>query len=200
MYDWIELIVIIWTCLLFAGTNKAYTHEANAYPALSKFQGKEIPKYYGSYTLNFPTHSHRQGVVRMILIEHIEGDTMVDFQPEDIPQSMRKEIMKSIVDIESQIYEKDLLLSDLEPRNVVLTPSTAETNHPRTVLIDFGDVLFNRTRDGPLALKIENFLGQYISPLLRWKEHWQKLCPFEEWFAHTAASITEEMRERWSDD
>ncbi|PYH81840.1 hypothetical protein BO82DRAFT_283372 [Aspergillus uvarum CBS 121591] len=61
------------------------------------------------------------------------------------------------------------------------------------------------------ALTLNYFLGEYISPLLRWKNPRRKASPFEDWvdwewvpwltaeFAHTVTSITPEMRERWAD-
>jgi len=214
-----------------------YTHEANTYTALGELQGKYIPKYYGSYTLEMAVdrdedscsdldsgsdpdsadEQPRTRTVRMILIEYIHGITMSHYQPQDFPQSARQAILKSIVDIESQIYEKDLLLLDIHPRNVIIMYNPADSSssigqQPRAVLVDFADVLFNRRRDDPLALLLNYFLGEYISPLLRWKKAHYPIYRFEGWvdwdwdwwleaeFPHTAATITPEMRERWSDD
>ncbi|GKZ38370.1 hypothetical protein AbraIFM66950_010527 [Aspergillus brasiliensis] len=194
----------------FRCMDQYYTHEANAYKALGEFQGRGIPRYYGSYSLDLPVDSIRTRTVRMILIEHIHGSTMADAEPESFSQSARQHIMKTIVDLESRIYEKDIWLIDLEPRNVIV--SSAANSQPRVVLIDFGHALFNRRRDDPLAMQLNNFLGQDISPLLRWNDARAKKFGFSDWidwdwngwleteFAHTAVSITPAMRERWSDD
>ncbi|GIK01886.1 hypothetical protein Aspvir_005927 [Aspergillus viridinutans] len=194
----------------FLCMDRSYTHEANAYIALNEFQGQGIPRYYGSYSLSLSVDSVHTRTVRMILVEHIQGITMADAEPRKYPQAARQSILKSIVDLESRIYEKDIWLIDLEPRNVII--SSPESDQLRVVFVDFGDALFNRRRDDPIALESNNFLGQYISPLLRWKESKAKEYAFLEWidwdwdpwlnaeFAHTAASITPEMRERWSDD
>ncbi|OJJ96382.1 hypothetical protein ASPACDRAFT_54720 [Aspergillus aculeatus ATCC 16872] len=178
----------------FRCMDKYYTHEANAYPALREFQGREIPMHHGSYTLNHPVDGDRTRAVRMILIEHIPG---------------------AIVDLENRIYEQNILLIDLEPRNSILrSPSASDDNDdqgPRVVFVDLAHALFNRRRDDPAALTLNYFLGEYISPLLRWNEARYKASPFEDWmdcdwnpwltveFTHTVPSITPEMREQWAD-
>ncbi|OJJ70272.1 hypothetical protein ASPBRDRAFT_56092 [Aspergillus brasiliensis CBS 101740] len=194
----------------FLCMDQYYTYEANVYKALGEFQGRGIPRYYGSYSLDLPVDSKRNRTVRMILIEHIQGITMADAEPKWFSQSTRQHILKAIVDLESRIYEKDIWLIDLEPRNVIV--SSAADSQPRIVLIDFGHALFNRRRDDPLAMQLNYFLGQYISPLLRWNDAKGKTFAFSDWidwdwdcwleteFAHTAVSITPAMRERWSDD
>ncbi|KAL4782112.1 hypothetical protein BJX76DRAFT_369405 [Aspergillus varians] len=178
----------------FLCMDKYYTHEANAYTALSELQGQWIPKYYGSYSVSLPVDPEHTvtRTVRMILIEHVQGSTMADTQPEEFSQSVRQGIMKSIVDLESRIYEKNLLLIDLEPRNVIVDFLATDL-----VLYD------------PIFLKMNFFVGEYISPLLRWKKGDSKAWSFSDWvdwdwdswleaeFSYTAASITPEMRERW---
>ncbi|KAI3054670.1 hypothetical protein CBS147353_11412 [Aspergillus niger] len=197
----------------FLCMDKYYTHEANAYKALDEFQGCGIPKYYGSYSLDLPVDPTRKRTVRMILIEHIRGITMADAKPEWFSQYARQHIMKTLVDLESRIFEKDIWLVDLEPRNIIIRSAVdRQDSQPHIELIDLGHALFNRRRDDPLALKLNNFLGEYISPLLRWNDAKAKTYAFSDWidwdwdpwlkteFAHTVASITPEMRERWSDE
>lgn len=194
----------------FRCMDQYYTHESNAYVALGEFQGQSIPKYYGSYTLSLSVDSKCTRTVRMILIEYIEGITMADVKPKSFDKACRQSILKSIVNLESRIYHRDLWLIDLEPRNIILTPSDSD-RPTRVVFIDFGHALFNRRRDDRYSLRLNNFLGEYVSPILRWKRGRRKRDPFEEWvdwdwdewleaeFAHTIAGITPEMRERWSD-
>ncbi|KAJ5105710.1 hypothetical protein NUU61_003057 [Penicillium alfredii] len=191
----------------FSCVDKYYTHEANAYLSLHEFQGQWIPRYYGSYTLSLPVDSVQTRTVRMILVEYIQGMTMSHAQPKDFSQSARQSILKSIVDLESRIYHADIWLIDVEPRNVILRDPDSDL--PRVVFVDLAHALFNRRRDDPLALQLEYFMGQYISPLLRWTESRSSTEAFYEWidwdwdpwleveFAHTAASITPEMREEW---
>lgn len=92
----------------FLCVDKYYIHEANAYIALSELQGQGIPRYYGSYSFILSVDLLQSRTVRMILVEHIEGITIADSRPSDFPQSVRQSILKSIVDLESQIYEKDI--------------------------------------------------------------------------------------------
>ncbi|KAJ0424718.1 hypothetical protein BJY00DRAFT_309135 [Aspergillus carlsbadensis] len=130
----------------FLCVDQDYTHESNAYMALAEFQGGFIPMYYGSHSVKLSveldsgadvkdktesksvrtraqtrarTRARTSRNVRMILIEYIPGIAMVDANPREYQQSVRQEIMKSIVNIESKVYEKDILLTDLEPRNVI---------------------------------------------------------------------------------
>jgi hypothetical protein len=194
----------------FLCVDKYYTHEANAYMALSELQGEGIPRYYGSYSLSLSVNSVHTRTVRMILVDHIECITMADAKPVNFAKSVRKSILKSIVDLESRIFEKDIWLTDLEPRNVMI--GSPDSDRPGVVFIDFAHALFNRRRDDPPLLQLDHFLGEYVSPVLRWKEIRGKGDSFTEWidwdwdpwleaeFAHTVPRIKSGMRERWPDD
>jgi hypothetical protein len=147
----------------------------------------------------------------MVLVEHIEGITMADTRPSDFPQPVRQSILKLIMDLESRINEKDIWLIDLEPRNIIIT-SVPDSNRLGIEFIDFAHALFNRRRDDPAALELNYFLGEYISPILRWKEVRGNGDSFSDWvdwdwdpwleveFAHTVSSIKPGMRERWADE
>ncbi|KAF9883089.1 hypothetical protein FE257_004097 [Aspergillus nanangensis] len=175
----------------FLCMDKYYTHEANAYMNLCELQGQYIPKYYGSYSLNLSVNSVHTRTVRMILVEHIE-------------------VLRSIVDLESRVFEKDIWLTDLDPRNVIIT--SPGSDRPGVVFIDFAHALFNRRRDDPPASQLNYYLGEYVSPILRWKEIRGKVESFAGWmdwdwdpwlhteFVHTVTSIKPGMRERWPDE
>lgn len=194
----------------FLCVDKYYTHEANTYMTLSEFQGQGIPRYYGSYSLSLSVNSVHTRTVRMILVDYIEGITMADAKPRNFSKSVRQSILKSIVDLESRIFEKDIWLTDLEPRNVII--SSPDSDRPGVVFIDFAHALFNRRRDDPPLLQLNYFLGEYISPVLRWKKIRGKVDSFLGWidwdwdpwldaeFAHTVSSIKPGMRERWPDE
>ena len=194
----------------FLCVDKYYTHEANAYMALHEFQGQGIPRYYGSYSLSLSVNSVHTRTVRMILVDHIDGITMADAKPRNFAQSVRQSILKSIVDLESRIFEKDIWLTDLEPRNVIIT--SPDSDRPGVVFIDFAHALFNRRRDDLPLLQLNDFLGEYVSPVLRWKEIRGKGYSFSEWidwdwdpwleaeFAYTVSSIKPGMRERWPEE
>jgi hypothetical protein len=124
-------------------------------------------------------------------------------------QTSSQRILKSIMDLESQIYERDIWLTDLEPRTVII--SSPGNEQIDVVFIDFAHSLFNRRRDDPLALQLDYFLGEYVSPILRWKQSRGAVESFAEWvdwdgdawlkveFAHTVASIKPGMEEAWCD-
>lgn len=47
------------------------------------------------------------------------GDRISQLDPKDIPQQSRQQIMKLIIDLETQIYERtNLFLIDLSPQSV----------------------------------------------------------------------------------
>lgn len=131
---------------------------------------------------------------------------MLQAKPGKIPRHERQQIMKSIIDFETRIYEKmDIGLMDLSPQNVIIRPDSL-------VFIDFEHAVFNRKPDDPIAQKVDILPGQYISPLIRWKKK-KKPWPlnlmvttglignvvpgFEAEYAHTAHTITPEMREAY---
>ncbi|KAJ5584225.1 uncharacterized protein N7459_004025 [Penicillium hispanicum] len=193
----------------FICVDQWYSHEANVYPVLSHLQGQGIPKFYGSYSLDLPVDSQRTRTVRLILIEHIKGITMSQANPESFSQPARQNILKSIVDVESSIH-KDFLLRDFKPRNIIIESPGSDL--PRAVLIDFASVYFDRLPDDPhtFAFRHKLFLGEYISPLLRWTQRKGLPRTFAEWidwewdswlekeFAHTATAITPEMRQAYT--
>lgn len=208
----------------FLCVDRHYTHESRAYRVLSEMQGKEIPKFYGSYSLELPSVGHTFRTVRLILIQLICGSDLSTIMNLRGPfsQERRQGIMRSVIDFESRVYERDILLADLFPRNILLktpqsttpdvgsdedeTPREEEEEEDRLVFIDFGAAIFGRIRDDPIPpeYKPNLFLGQYVSPLLRWKItplynfgdwiDWDWLSWLEPAFEHTIDTITPEMQ------
>ncbi|KAJ5091819.1 hypothetical protein NUU61_006689 [Penicillium alfredii] len=174
----------------FLCVNEHYTHEANVYHHLSQFQGQGIPRFYGSYSVNLAVDSKQTRTVRMILIKYIHGVTMRDAKPEHYSQSARQKILKSIVDLDSRVYEKNIQLQDLHPRNVII--SSPDRDPSGVVFIDFGKTLFSRRPDDPFALKLDWFYGQFGD----WID-WDWDAWLETEFAHTPGNITPDMRKRW---
>ncbi|KAL1855952.1 hypothetical protein Plec18170_003819 [Paecilomyces lecythidis] len=196
----------------FRCVDKHYTYEARVYNVLSDMQGWLIPKFYGSYTLDIPVEGLGHREVRLILIEYIPSKSMQQLHPKDFSQSARKQIMKGIVDFETMVYYRDIGLTDQHPRNVLIVQNgnleTDPDSQRKLIFIDFAGALLGRTRDDPMAKKINMFYGQYISPLLRWKLRMMR-WEFDDWidwdwdswidaeYAHTAPTITPEMQERF---
>lgn len=191
----------------FMVANKSYTHEVASYEALSDLQGLKIPQYYGSYSLDIPVKSSTtitptKRSVRLILIEQIFGTCMRDLNPDEISPSTRQHIMKLLIEYDTLIFSKKLILGDLHPRNIMLTNDSI-------ILVDFGDTLFPST-DTFAEDSFEILPTTSISPILRWHKvntstrrnydfdgwidwKWQPWLEAE--FKHTAASITPELRE-----
>ena len=130
---------------------------------------------------------------------------MLETDPNQVPQSDRRQIMKSVIDFETEVYRRDILLMDLYPRNIMMAPFHHPHPERNLVFLDFGNAIFNRRLDEPQLADMELFLGQYISPLVRWGK--PRILGFEEWvdweweswvkseYAHTADTVTPEMRD-----
>lgn len=178
-----------------------------AYQTLAQYQGQGIPKFHGSYSLCIPVPgSSLSREVKMVLVQYIKGPSMLQLMPEQLPQLVRQHIFRKMLDLESSIFEKDVDLVDLAPRNTILI-RTGE-DRPEVVLIDFGDTQFRCDRDYWDGEGSKMFQGQYISPLLRWKggpppgfESWVD-WEWDSWllkeFADTERTITPEMRKHWA--
>jgi hypothetical protein len=191
----------------FLCVDKHYTHEVRAYDVLSELQGGLVPRFCGSYSLDIPVEGSGMRTVRLILVEYIPGISMQEANPKNFSQRTRQQIMKSVIDFESLVYERDILLTDLSPRNVIMVEKPDSDSKRNLVFLDFAGALFGRRRDDPVAIEPKLFLGQYISPLLRWDKtmamqfndwidwDWQPWIEAE--YAHTAATITPEMRDTY---
>ena len=188
----------------FVIADKAYTWETATYAALSDLQGSAIPHYYGSYSVGIPlgpepTESKRS--VRLILVELISGSSMQNTNPysDQFSEKACQDIMKSIIEFDSLVCSRDILLRDLHPRNVMLADRGP-------VFIDFEDAEI-----GMGAIDAQNEFNllksrsnPYVSPLVRWHEDRDR-SDFADWtnwewhpwlqgeFAYTADSVTPGM-------
>ena len=122
------------------------------------------------------------------------------------PQDTRQQIMKTVVEFESSVYKKDIVLIDLSPRNVIISGRVSNVARG-VVFVDFAGAISGRKLDDPIPPGINLFLGQCILPLLRWES--DMTMQFGEWvdwewggwmeavFGDTAASIPDEMRDAY---
>ncbi|KKZ60238.1 hypothetical protein EMCG_05048 [[Emmonsia] crescens] len=202
----------------FLITKYHYSRETASYTRLSDLQGTVIPVYYGSYSLELPVDesSSETRTVRLILIEYIPGSSMMQLQPQDFSQLERKQIMKHIIDAESDIYTRNVRLRDLHPRNVMVVqdPNSKENRIKRIVLLDFGMNILTRDYYGNPEAEQKYLPGTYISPLLRWHKVWGTADDFSDsgwvdwdyqpWlraeYAHTASSVTPYMKSEFLSD
>ncbi|KNG89814.1 hypothetical protein ANOM_002860 [Aspergillus nomiae NRRL 13137] len=190
----------------FVCVDKHYTHEVAAYMEFSDVQGSMVPEYYGSFSLGVSVDESTTRDVRLILIEYISGASMRDLSPQEVPRRDRQDIMKAIVQFETLAYTRDIVLPDLQPRNVMVTNSST---HEKAVCIDFGDALFGRGSSFNSSVIDAHLLpGTYISPLLRWHAVFRtRMLDFAGWidwdwqpwleteFKHTAFTITPKIQE-----
>ncbi|KAL2015018.1 hypothetical protein VTK56DRAFT_6518 [Thermocarpiscus australiensis] len=142
-----------------------YSREAAAYESIPlRFQGNIAPRYFGSWTFPLRTGAYgKQRWVRMILIEHIQGECMLDIilrakgearggtqqkawndEPRMVdyrllpPEKERLDILARIVEAELNIWwYGGVMHGDVGPRNVMISRSKTSNAVSRVALIDF---------------------------------------------------------------
>lgn len=131
---------------------------------------------------------------------------MLQARPDNHPSPCGQQIMKAVVDLESRTSERDIVLTDLCPRNVMLFDAE-KYRQRKIVFLEFEGAIFGRRLDGPWTCDSNLFLSQYISPLVRWDSY--MAFPFDDWmdwdlrpwmeaeYAHEASYITNETREEY---
>ncbi|KAL3261939.1 hypothetical protein ABHI18_003301 [Aspergillus niger] len=197
----------------FVEAGYEYSHESAIYTRCSEIQGTSIPRFFGSYTLRITRPGEQTTrLVRLILIEYINGMPMSQLIPGTFTRQQRQSILRQIVDAESALYAKDILLRDFHQRNIVIEPNEVkEGGGVRAVIIDQGLSTIGRTwRPWDKEYEDQWFPGVYISPLLRWRVSYGRHEKFEDWidwqwqdwlemeWKDTEAVITEAQRLLWS--
>ncbi|KAJ8111340.1 hypothetical protein OPT61_g6040 [Boeremia exigua] len=126
--------------------DKAYTCEAAAYEYLQKQADVQdiLPAYYGTWTLNVDTTLMRDGQeicytrpVRMILLEHLKGQCMVDVKAWNLSTHARTVILKQCLDAQIRILHAGVAHGDVCPRNIMMVGSDFVTPKLQIKLIDF---------------------------------------------------------------
>ncbi|CAN6662492.1 hypothetical protein TRVA0_034S00628 [Trichomonascus vanleenenianus] len=189
-----------------------YGREVLFYREFSDLQGKLIPKFYGSFSLDIRiTESFLKGIdnqglktrqARLILIELIPGSSMYQTDPADFSKKARQRMMKSVVDFETSVFKRGVTLNDLRPGNIIVaTPDISQERE--LVFVDFAMIVF-RDNILPKTSKVDRFIGTYVSPLLRWDS--DMIDTFNDWidwqwkrwldteYGHTKEGITKNMR------
>lgn len=128
--------------------DKDYCREVAAYLEINdQFGGKEIPKYYGSWTFQIPLDlpdTRRVRDVRLILMEYIEGDTMSEIDPLIYPEGARLGAIARVMEAFSRITFAGVLHGDIAQRNVMVCRGAAGNTIDRVVLIDFNYAVVTR--------------------------------------------------------
>ncbi|CAN6663118.1 hypothetical protein TRVA0_034S01574 [Trichomonascus vanleenenianus] len=199
----------------FYVVDEHYSREVHFYHEFSDYQGGLIPKFYGSFSLDlripesFLRGIDSQGLktrqVRLILIELIPGSSMYQTSPKDFTQQARQQMMKSVIDFKTLVYQRGVTLNDLWSRNIIVTSSEISPER-KLVFVDFAMIVF---RDSilPKSTRVNRYIGTYVSPLLRWDSYMvEKFNDWIDWqwkpwldakYAHTEKFITEKMRDRF---
>jgi serine/threonine protein kinase len=168
--------------------DKHYTHEVATYQMLCEFQGTKIPKFYGSFSWSVPVPEQegRFRKVRLILLEHLPGISMEEANAKRFSIQTQKNMIKKIIDFETDIYARGIELTDLSPRNVMMTDPT---NPTKLHFLDFGDALFfDREKENisPLSRWAD---GDLVTPFgYDWINDWD--CEYEYWFETQLAETT----------
>lgn len=128
--------------------DKDYCREVAAYLEINdRFGGKTIPKYYGSWTFQMPLdlpHAREVRDVRLILMEHIKGDTMSEMEPLVYPEEFRLGAMAQVLEAYSRITFAGVSHGDIAQRNVMVCRGGADNVIHKIVLIDFNYAVVTR--------------------------------------------------------
>ncbi|KAH6621972.1 hypothetical protein C7974DRAFT_214194 [Boeremia exigua] len=123
-----------------------YSRETAAYLHLQKSPAarKVIPTFWGSWTTVIATpigaldqrETHHR-TVRMILIEHLDGDCMYYVDPSEIRKRVRSRILEQALHAEAVICDAGVNHRDLHPRNIILLGPLYDSTEPTVKIIDF---------------------------------------------------------------
>jgi serine/threonine protein kinase len=114
-----------------------YSREAGAYQQLLEMgeDGKNTPRYYGSWTFNMPLVTTSGETVyrpvRMVLIECIDGSSMKDLidngQHEHLASETRLDILGRALEIDMWLRFRGIKHNDFAPRNILLSSADLAT-------------------------------------------------------------------------
>ncbi|KAL1857980.1 hypothetical protein Plec18170_003204 [Paecilomyces lecythidis] len=194
----------------FLCVDRHYTHETAAYVHLSG-SVNIIPRYYCSYSWKVSVNENQSRLVRLILIEKVNGLSMDRIDPRMLTVELRKCIMKRVVDAESWLYQQNVRHGDIHPRNILVQQLESTPEDPAVTFIDFGRAIIGRSHDPTDLEEEEKYLpGTYISPRLRWSmsSSWRAYPhAFKDWITwdwqswledeYEGDEITEQMRLLW---
>ncbi|KAJ4991596.1 hypothetical protein SVAN01_02977 [Stagonosporopsis vannaccii] len=108
-----------------AHADQDYSREAAAYSALqdSSIQNRCAPGYYGSWTTDVSIEVEGQEhirEVRLILMEHIKGIQLMKINPEDLTRQARDNLMRKVIEADTDLRIAGLKHKDFEPRNIMI--------------------------------------------------------------------------------
>lgn len=118
--------------------------------------------------------------MRLILLEHIKGMSMLDMEPKMFLQHTQEQMLKSLIDFESLLFSRNIQLEDMSPRNTIIAqdPGVNPFTSPdpfsgldtkRIVFVDFAGTDFICARKY-MSPERKKCLGKYYSHLLRYNQ------------------------------
>ncbi|KAK2606690.1 hypothetical protein N8I77_005421 [Diaporthe amygdali] len=118
-----------------------YCREVAAYEGMDEWVGGTyIPKFFGSWTFQIPLDlptGRRTRDVRMILIERISGESMLESKPDTIAEPERLETLARMSELISKISFIGVHHHDISQRNIMICEGENVEKVGRIVLIDF---------------------------------------------------------------
>lgn len=125
-----------------------YCREVAAYSELNgMLGGKEIPKYYGSWTfqlpLELPGSKSTKRDIRLVLMEYVRGTQMTYLSPESVPEAVGMEIVTKLVEVRAKIQFAGVEHGDVSQRNIMVClagPDIVE----RVAFVDFNYAVVHR--------------------------------------------------------
>lgn len=145
-----------------------YSREAATYIELDgRFGGTILPKYHGSWTCKVPVNTASKVTtrpVRLILMEFVDGVTMLDLDPHLLAEEQKTNIMVKAVEANNTLHHHGVIHADFCPRNVICSGGDLGSASLRVVLIDF-----NRSRIRRLIDLSQNPSSLPLSPIVRYK-------------------------------
>jgi serine/threonine protein kinase len=160
--------------------DKDYITEAAVYSELcdTPFPGSIMPAYHGSWTLNVPilnNGNEQAREVRLIIIEHISGTSMLNIDPSSLSSHERSVIMIKLIEADVALRFSGVRHKDLEPRNVILSlPETSKVyddGNFRLCIIDYASCALSKDSDrkGPIP-EVHNPLFYWVGQA--WWSDW----------------------------
>lgn len=126
-----------------------YCREVAAYSELDgMLGGKEIPKYYGSWTFQLPLElpgSSKPTLrdIRLVLMEYIRGTQMTYLSPDSVPESTGMEIVTKLVEGRAKIQFAGVKHGDVSQRNIMVCLAEPDIVE-RVAFVDFNYAVVHR--------------------------------------------------------
>lgn len=151
--------------------NEDYCKEAKAFEELQgELEGREIPIYYGSWTMDIPvdgSHSCATRSVRLVLMEYLQGVCMAHLNPADLTEEERLNLVFRAMEAHMQILYLGVEHRDVSPRNIMICGKDFSNPEIRVCIIDFNVSTLDQLRYifFPPHFRVKNRYRLPLSPI-----------------------------------